>query len=656
MTFFLHLAMASVQPVDSIFKFPGQECSGENTITIDAAFLEKRPFLAHRAVYAELGSKVTSLTLSLIDEQEAISIVPLFTALRHFSLQKVTILNGPLSGWPTGIETLQLTDCKIPKDVAKSWFKSIGKSLLNVQMARCCHAVQFGMEGSFADLAKHLPDSIRSLSVYDPICTYLRVGQLPPSLEYCHLEAPMDTEDHLVEWVRSSSVKTLILKLHLTRSDSIEYLKEMKFLENLRVLNSVDFKMQSLLESLKLKTLDVHCYSPPAKENLIFTLNDDCLIHVLSFLEQEEWLTLSQAHPRFNRLMATYIYPHKEIDMFDGFLEDLSKKEREAVMSSLEQHATSVYVGDEDWPQQISRFKKLEKLYVTDCLSNDGKRAIPNGIKKLELEVSLVDNDNDWYDDEYDEMPEGMSDYEYDSDTDEMVKKYRVSELFCRLSTTLTSLTLKGDFDPSDLSELKSLREFKVENLKRANLLEILRQNKDHLERLEVKFYNEHKKEYKWYAYWDHDDFSEDYVPPSRFQLCPLKCLKVLHLTGINCRIELKQSDFPSLEELNVSFDCELEEKTKSYILEAVSKFDQIKSLNVDQRSVDWLASFKNLQCLNMYFENDTLLDLVRRLPKLSKLQCSPRGLDFKTEAELRKFLVEEKRTLRFCEHNLVLP
>lgn len=90
--------------------------------------------------------------------------------------------------------------------------------------------------------------------------------------------------------------------------------------------------------------------------------------------------------------------------------------------------------------------------------------------------------------------------------------------------------------------------------------------------------------------------------------------------------------------------------------LKAVSKFDQIKCLKVERMSVEWLSSFKNLECLNMCFEVDSLLDMLKVLPKWSKLEQSPRGLDSEKEADLRKFLTDEKRTLRFSRYGLVLP
>lgn len=87
--------------------------------------------------------------------------------------------------------------------------------------------------------------------------------------------------------------------------------------------------------------------------------------------------------------------------------------------------------------------------------------------------------------------------------------------------------------------------------------------------------------------------------------------------------------------------------------LKAVSKFDQIKCLKVEKMSVEWLSSFKNL---DMYLEVDSLLDMLKVLPKWSKLEQSPRGLDSEKEADLRKFLTDEKRTLRFSRYGLVLP
>lgn len=613
--------------VDDVFQFPKQ--IHENAITIDQASLQERPLADY------LVRTITSLTLSAIDEKEIKSLLGLFPDIRHFSLQKVTIQNKTLSGLPKNIESLHLADCKITTDVVERWFKSMDKSLLSVQIERCCHAAQVYTDGSFSELLKHLPDSVRYLSFHDPISHCINVYKLPPYLEYCYLDMPQDEMFLQIEQLtpNQNQIKTLISRLTSSGlSSSIGNLRKMKNLQNLRVLNSLDVISYPLLKSLKLKNLDVHWYSPPAEKNLVLTLNDDCLLHILSFVSERDWMAISLVHPRFYRLVTAHIYSQNRIMTSSGLLDGFSDKEKKIVQKSLEEHATAVYMSAKDWAEQISRYKKLKQLDLFRPLSKAGQQAIPNGITKLYLSEPLNGG----------------------------------KELFRRLSTSLTSLTLKGHFDPNDLSDLRGLREFKVEEWRGTDLLKILTRNRD-LNRLEIEFYvdddfpfNQYAMKYSGYGEawgYDSDESSNDDFgfPTTQLQLCPLKSLKVLHITNINCGIELKPSDFPSLEDIYVSFDeYKLEDKPRKEILTSILKFPQLKSLAVDYKvSLEWLSTFKDLESLVVLLDNDQTLDVVKLFPKLSKLGYY--ALDFKGEAELQKFLIEEKRTITFT-NGIVFP
>lgn len=641
--------MASSTQVHDVFRFP-EQTYGKAT-TIDADFLQKNPMKNGKPSIGWPARKISSLTLSGIEEQDVKSILPLFPALRYFSLQKVTIIqNETFRGLPKGIESLHLADCKITKDVVQGFFKSIGKRLLSVKIERCRHAPQYDAEGSFTDLLKYLPDSIRHLSFHDPICNAIGLHDLPPSLEYCHLHMPREDfflrcDSYGVD-PRVYPLKTLITKLDLSGPGpvkALENLKKLRNLDHLRVLNSIDVIVQSQLQSLKLKTLDIHCFSPPDKANLILTLNDDCLLHVLSFLGQHGCMAMSQVHPRLERLIAAYIYSREYTTINSRFLNDFSDLEKKAIRKSLEQHATWVMVIGEDWPKQISRFKKLERIDVIMDLTNAGIKAIPNGLKKLHLEEPIKGG----------------------------------KELFLRLCPSLTSLKLKGHFEPNELSGLKNLRELRLEEYKGSDLSKILLQNKDHLERLKIDFYekdfaDEFEFGYSPYGYpppfgygfdpddeiiygldSDEDDEGED-ISESDFPLCPMKSLKRLHLTSISCHFDLKPSDFPSLENIYVCFG-EMNLETKTRILNSIKKFDQLKTLKVNmEMSLEWLSTFQKLEHLCMNLNKDKVLDVIQILPNLRRLGWFF-DLDFKTEDNLRRYLLAEKRSIKF-RSGLVLP
>lgn len=75
-----------------------------------------------------------------------------------------------------------------------------------------------------------------------------------------------------------------------------------KKLKHLRVVQSVDRKYKKQIDALQLKSVDVHFFDLPTKENLILGLNDDCLLHLQKFLSAEDWMSLHECHPRFQQL------------------------------------------------------------------------------------------------------------------------------------------------------------------------------------------------------------------------------------------------------------------------------------------------------------------------------------------------------------------
>lgn len=84
--------------------------------------------------------------------------------------------------------------------------------------------------------------------------------------------------------------------------------KKFSDLEALKVLRSVDWKTMSQIEALQLKSVEVqHYFQVPTQENLVLTLNDDCLYHLQSFLPLVDWTCLSETHPRFQNLRISAI-------------------------------------------------------------------------------------------------------------------------------------------------------------------------------------------------------------------------------------------------------------------------------------------------------------------------------------------------------------
>lgn len=76
-------------------------------------------------------------------------------------------------------------------------------------------------------------------------------------------------------------------------------LRGMRELQHLRIRQSVDWKDRKDVEALKLQSLDVYYQDIPEQENLIFRLNDDCLLRIMDFLEFRDNYSLHQTHLRW---------------------------------------------------------------------------------------------------------------------------------------------------------------------------------------------------------------------------------------------------------------------------------------------------------------------------------------------------------------------
>lgn len=85
-------------------------------------------------------------------------------------------------------------------------------------------------------------------------------------------------------------------------------------LDHFKVTRSVDWKDMAAIKELNLKSVSIqHICQIPEQENLILKLNDDCLLHLRTFLSQNDWLSLLKTHFRFHVLPIA----HYRLEMGD---------------------------------------------------------------------------------------------------------------------------------------------------------------------------------------------------------------------------------------------------------------------------------------------------------------------------------------------------
>lgn len=100
--------------------------------------------------------------------------------------------------------------------------------------------------------------------------------------------------------------------LHLEGNESLEldyntYLKSLTLINQTVTYRVFPYPMLEQL-TLQLKSVEVqHYFQVPTQENMVLTLNDDCLYHLQSFLPLVDWICLSETHPRFQNLRISAV-------------------------------------------------------------------------------------------------------------------------------------------------------------------------------------------------------------------------------------------------------------------------------------------------------------------------------------------------------------
>lgn len=576
---------------------------------IDATSLNECPLKDNPEIYSHLGVSVTTLTLSEISEEDVLAILPTFTSVRHLSLKGLTLLGDDASKFPAQLQSLSMVDCRINKDLLLLWFYATGCTLTSIEVCRSHYKLSLDHEGSLSEpqFIRLLPN-VRRLKLKER--GFLKFASCSSSNEFSRLELVaqkciltgkllflkylsfdvLDRVDELLEQLDcKDTLNTLILR-NCPRNIAIFY--ELTNLKHLRIINAVPQEVMDklkLLANLQTLDLDVHC-PYPAAENQLLMLDDDSLIHILSYLSLDDWISVRQTDSRLDRIVRQHMFPSVPVKIDDKFLIKYPLDQRLGLYKSLGQHVRSLLLSCDDLKRVLSHFVCLRKLYMPHREDDvEALTLIPDGLKQLDL---FIHHENQ-----------------------------SLVPLFRRLNRTLTSLKVCGPFNLADLQELHNIRELKLGGMTSSyiDMEPFLRQNGHHLERFEVKFYEPEEDDEEYYL--TGGPVIDDTV---QFSLVPLQRLKVLRLDSLSKKLSLNPRDFPRLEELRLSFDNYISHTIASPLIENVLGFSALKTLHInglgDYRQ---LYRLQNLRCLEIYEEflpEQVVLEIFTNLPRLERL------------------------------------
>lgn len=239
-------------------------------------------------------------------------------------------------------------------------------------------------------------------------------------------------------------------------------------LEHLRVIRSVDEKYRCNIEALYLQSTDIYYCETPKEQNLLLQLNEDCLVHLISFLSIEDCASLQESHSNFLQV-KTRKY---KFEIHEDSLSELPLSRNLSFYTRIAPLVSSLVmesVSEEDFVTLMPLFTNLEKIKLQrlDFIGKNTLAVIPNGLTSLSLTSDLFNKDN--------------------------------KELFHRLNSTITELSLTWyNWDtaaqPKGLSQLQNIQELTCIRLVGKKCInQLLKVNLAHLRDLSLVFYKSSK-------------------------------------------------------------------------------------------------------------------------------------------------------------------
>lgn len=147
---------------------------------------------------------------------------------------------------------------------------------------------------------------------------------------------------------------------------------------------------QELNNNVTLKITPLDLNNP-----LILTLNDDCLLQILSYLSIPEWISLGLTHPRYQSLIKDHGLPGNSVDLSSGFLCEYPLDTHSWVYQGLGMNTTTLTssnVNESDLTRLFPLFPKLQHLQLHQMRLTDMTK-IPDypHLESLKLDGVTVD-------------------------------------------------------------------------------------------------------------------------------------------------------------------------------------------------------------------------------------------------------------------------
>lgn len=384
--------------------------------------------------------------------------------------------------------------------------------------------------------------------------------------------------------------------------------KRLHKLRHLRVLESVGYKEKAEIDALCLDSGDYYCCDIPTEENLILRLNDDCLMHLMQFLDQDSIVNLHEAHPRFANLKIPYFKIDYGSLRVRPFAKNIEYYTRIGALTT----CLEVY-DDEVCPDLIALFTNAKEMSLEALENNTMFPSIPNGVRHLKF-LRLHDCNCD------------------------------MSELFRRINPTLTVLHVGSSGSPAirGLSELHNIQKITLHHLEvTEEWIVFLEQNKAHLLRIELHI--------------PHQKDTQELQHKLMLVICQMRHLRTL---AINWDLEdlpsIPQGSLPMLERLEISHRVEKIPKAQESLSKLLLSLDgsRLRSLELRHNIVNFdhviLNKFAKIRTCWFAIEchdEKTLLNVISGLPELTELVTYKLTHMAKLE-KVRRYLIDNNRNL----------
>lgn len=270
-----------------------------------------------------------NIALRSVETKEVTTVVSCFYRIRKLALINMSVLESAKTALPHSLTEISLVNVKIDEYLFDNWLSTFQGhlhtlTLVNVEPVFCpsrdytwklnlqslCPALQsLNIEAHQIGLSG-IMDSLRYLRIVarSVRCDFNCFSRLE-SLYY-------DCPD-MSSVQNTMTKKTMLLLRTLTVRTLWEYfsltaLRKFKYLESFTVLDGLDWKHKRRLDKCKGRlflSLAVHFYEYAAahQENLLLTtLNDDCLLHLTTFLPMKDCIAFAKTHSRIDRIITRH--------------------------------------------------------------------------------------------------------------------------------------------------------------------------------------------------------------------------------------------------------------------------------------------------------------------------------------------------------------